>query len=327
MRRMTLHRMGEERGGVSVIIAVALVALLGFAALVIDVGMMYAERGELQNAADAAALAIAQDCADGSCLTTTTTAEDYANRNAKDNATNVADVDLTSSSVTVDVESWDGTPGGSSFAFLFAPVLGVDETTIGATATASWDVFPEGGTAVLPLAFSTCAFDDAPVGQIRLFQTHGNGMPAPCGGSAEPPGAFQWLDDPLNNCSAFVTIADDEPAQAGSDPGNDISQACKDLLPTLVGKKVLLPVYEDTDDSGQDATYDIKGWAGFVLRGWRFPGFVYPSYTIPGTACPGPGSCKGLIGEFVEFGALGDGFTVTTDPNADLGVPIVTLTK
>lgn len=318
---------GSERGGVSVLVALLLVVLLGAAAIAVDAGAMYSERAELQNGADAAALAIAQDCADGTCTSTMATAQLYADRNSKDNATNVADVQFTASSVTVDVASRDEAAGTGSLALSFAPVLGIEETTVGATATAGWNTFPESGTAVLPLAFSICAFNHASIGGVRLFQTHGNGMPAPCGGSGSPPGAFQWLDDPLNNCSAFVTIADDEPAQAGSDPGNDISQACKDLLPTLVGKKVLLPVYEDADGSGQDATYDIKGWAGFILRGWRFPGSQYPPTSIPGTQCPGPGSCKGLIGEFVEFSSLGDGFTGTTESDADLGTSIVTLTK
>lgn len=326
MRRVIGRLRRDAHGGISVMVALLLVLLLGAAAIAIDAGAMYAERTELQNGADAAALAIAQDCADGSCINTTATAELYANRNAKDNSTNVAGVQLTPFSVKVDVASRDGATGAGSLSFFVAPVLGLDETTVGATATASWSLFPESGTAVLPLAFSTCAFSDSPVGVPRLFQTHGNGMPGPCG-SGTPPGAFQWLDDPLGNCSAFVTIADDEPAKAGSDPGNDISQSCKALLPTLINKKILLPVYEGVDGTGQAATYDIKGWAGFILKGWRFPGSQYPSIPIAGTECPGPGNCKGLVGEFVEFSTLGDGFTGTTDPEADLGASIVTLTK
>ena len=45
-----------------------LVALIGVGALVIDVGRLYVERRDLQNGADAAALAVAQDCAAGDCL-------------------------------------------------------------------------------------------------------------------------------------------------------------------------------------------------------------------------------------------------------------------
>ncbi len=40
-----------------------MVALLGFAALAVDVGMLYAERTQLRNGSDAAAIAVAQKCA------------------------------------------------------------------------------------------------------------------------------------------------------------------------------------------------------------------------------------------------------------------------
>lgn len=47
----------KQRGSVAVITAVSLVSLLGFAALAIDIGNLLVARNELQNAADAAALA------------------------------------------------------------------------------------------------------------------------------------------------------------------------------------------------------------------------------------------------------------------------------
>lgn len=46
-----------ERGQVLVVVALAFVALLGFAALAVDVGYMYTVRHELQRCADAGALA------------------------------------------------------------------------------------------------------------------------------------------------------------------------------------------------------------------------------------------------------------------------------
>jgi len=54
-----------ERGSVAVLIALALTVLLGFAALVVDVGLSWAVRAETQTAADAAALAGAARLADG----------------------------------------------------------------------------------------------------------------------------------------------------------------------------------------------------------------------------------------------------------------------
>jgi hypothetical protein len=54
-----------ERGSVAVLTALALTMLLGFAALVVDVGLSWAARAEAQTAADAAALAGASQLAGG----------------------------------------------------------------------------------------------------------------------------------------------------------------------------------------------------------------------------------------------------------------------
>ena len=54
-----------ERGSVAIVVALALTLLLGFAALVVDVGLSLAVRGEAQTAADAAALAGASRLAAG----------------------------------------------------------------------------------------------------------------------------------------------------------------------------------------------------------------------------------------------------------------------
>ena len=49
--------LGDERGAVVVVVAMLLVVILGFTALVIDLSWLFVVRGELQNAADAGALA------------------------------------------------------------------------------------------------------------------------------------------------------------------------------------------------------------------------------------------------------------------------------
>ncbi|MFQ5414436.1 MAG: VWA domain-containing protein [Phycisphaerae bacterium] len=54
----------RRRGAVAVLTAVTLVVLLGFAALTVDVGMLYNSRADLQQAADAAALAAAARLSD-----------------------------------------------------------------------------------------------------------------------------------------------------------------------------------------------------------------------------------------------------------------------
>ena len=86
-----------DRGAVATLVVVLLAGgvLLGMGALVIDVGQLYSERAQLQNGADAAALAVAQGCAKGvaSCdASTSGTAGTYANGNALDSTSAVTSV-------------------------------------------------------------------------------------------------------------------------------------------------------------------------------------------------------------------------------------------
>jgi Flp pilus assembly protein TadG len=85
--RPALRLLGrDERGAVAIIVALLLgTVLLGLGALVIDVGQLYQERAELQNGADAGALAVAKSCATGGVCTASgalTTAGTYADKNA-----------------------------------------------------------------------------------------------------------------------------------------------------------------------------------------------------------------------------------------------------
>jgi hypothetical protein len=107
MSALTRFRRGRDRGAVAATVVVLLAsgALLGFAALAVDVGVMYAEREELQSGADAAALAVAKACATASldgCIDgdpdsepevdVYETAQSYANRNASDGRATVVEV-------------------------------------------------------------------------------------------------------------------------------------------------------------------------------------------------------------------------------------------
>lgn len=70
MRRMISFRYGtrDERGATALMIAIIVpVVLLGLGAIVVNVGGWYVARGMDQNAADAAAVAVAMTCAEGSC--------------------------------------------------------------------------------------------------------------------------------------------------------------------------------------------------------------------------------------------------------------------
>jgi hypothetical protein len=68
-REIAIRRRPAERGQTIVLVAVALISLLGMAALAIDVTTLYVARGEMQRAADAAALAGAKPFVDSGVTT------------------------------------------------------------------------------------------------------------------------------------------------------------------------------------------------------------------------------------------------------------------
>lgn len=67
---LRLLRLGNESGAVLVIVAAAMLGLLGFTALAVDGGMIYSEKSKLQKAVDSAVLAGAQGLRDSSSEST-----------------------------------------------------------------------------------------------------------------------------------------------------------------------------------------------------------------------------------------------------------------
>lgn len=99
--RRSSRRVGwrNDDGAVIVLVAILIAGgvISGLLAMVADLGQLYAERRVVQNGADAAALAIAQDCAEGvdGCPDQTAAdarAEQFANANAPDDVTAVTEV-------------------------------------------------------------------------------------------------------------------------------------------------------------------------------------------------------------------------------------------
>ena len=113
-------RLSGERGATAVVFALLLVPMLGFAAIAVDIGSLYAERARLQVAADAAAIAVAQDCSRGNCgdMLATARAMVVANDGDASAAQPVLNSDPLSVTVTgrTPVQHW------------FAPVIGHDST-------------------------------------------------------------------------------------------------------------------------------------------------------------------------------------------------------
>lgn len=152
-------RTGGERGAMVVLLALVMVALMGFAALAIDVGNMYAQKAQLQNGADAAVLAIAQDCVKNGLSTcqanAPTKAQTLAAANVNRGLVGVqSPVFPNANSVKVTATAGKN---GDGLDLSFAPVLGIPKASVNATASAAWGS-PIRGNAVLPVALSQCEF-------------------------------------------------------------------------------------------------------------------------------------------------------------------------
>ena len=136
------HRPQEERGQVIVLVVVMLIVLLGFAALVVDVGYAYYAHRSLQASADAAALAGAQELPNAAAAEAV--ARQYSssagNKNERGNLNGV-----TTTVTTKCIVSLGGCNPMNAVVVLesaptktfFAGLLGIDTFTVKAKATAA----------------------------------------------------------------------------------------------------------------------------------------------------------------------------------------------
>lgn len=283
MRRLNRRLNTGEHGAVAVITALFMVVLLGITAIVVDVGMIYAERFQLQNGADAAALAIAQDCAAGNCANAAATATLLAGKNSHDG---VSAATAVIAGNTVTVRTSTATPGGgSAVQHWFAPVLGINSTAVEAVAKASWGS-PSKAT-VFPFTAPRCMFDSAPT-DIELWIT----STSTCTGAGGKtlPGAFGWLDeDEKKSCQASVDV--DQIIEG--DPGKSGPQNCD-----VDGKVILLPVYESASGQGNNVSYVIDGFAAFKVTAHSWPN--------QSRSEPGCSHCTGIKGRFITLVSLAD---------------------
>ncbi|NGN83643.1 hypothetical protein G6N77_09265 [Arthrobacter silviterrae] len=329
-------RLDNQRGATAVLVAILMVVLLGFAAISIDVGMMYAERSQLQNGADSAALGVAYNCSSTrGCGSPTGTAGTLANSNANDTKSKINSVTFpTANSVQVNVSSRDAA-GNDFIRLAFASVFGINKADVVATATASWGP-PKSGTA-LPWTFGKCVFDQSltPDQKAELAAT-GNftGLPSSAhillrsdqnadypGCTAAlgfPTGGFGWLNLAGSQCQANIQVGTGE---AGSSPGNNFPGVCGPVMPTLLGNPVLIPIFSTSTGNGNNAIYTIYGFAAFQVTGWKFNPDVHPDSLAP--ACTG--DCRGIFGYFTKFVSLQEGMALGSGPN--LGGSIVKLSK
>ncbi len=338
------HR--RERGATALIFAFSLVVLIGFMAFAIDPGVLFQEKRDLQTGAEAAALAVAQDCAPtGTCPSQgamQTRARDYLSANLTDGPGRIVGnvvVDESASTVTVTVGGYDtannrdGDPNTTDL--FFGPVIGVDGFDIQARAVASFGGV--GAAAATPLIFSVCEYQMfGASGSQVVLKFHNSGSATICNGPAgqDAPGGFGWLV-PDGVCLAHTDAGGWFSSSPGVSPPGNGQKRCKtaeQIGLTVNGQPnplLLIPIFDQVQGNGSNAQFHLYGYAGFAVQGWFFtsqikgdPADVYKLHCHSKGPGPHPGNnyddC--VIGNFVRFYAPGE---VAGGP--DLGVTTVSL--
>jgi Putative Flp pilus-assembly TadE/G-like len=300
-------RLRDDSGQALVFVAVILTALCGMVALVVDVGSWYQADRHLQTAADAAALAGAQELP-----LEQSAAKSTAQQYAQHNYAGIPTPDVTFPDAgTIDVVAKADTPG--IFAKVLSSAFGV--VTVHAEAQARVlapellkDVAPiavykdEACIVTQPSCFNqtvTLAFNeddpyDPTKSKFGLLDLDRDG-------SAGAGDMKDWLE---NGYPDYLPINTTYPPANGEK--NGIKKQLQDAADDH--RVLLFPVY----DSATAAGYNVIGWAAFVIDDigkWAGKEHV-------------------LTGHFVTFIAtsLAGGNTLP-DPDEDFGVHVITLTK
>lgn len=272
----------DDTGASAVLVALLMIVIFGFVGLAIDAAALFAERRELHNAADAAALAVAEDCGLGArpcdVPTAMATSDMYADANAKDGLAGIETLELDLSAQTIYVQTHtEEAAGGTEIDPFFMHLLGFDGTRVRADATAQWGV-PSSLSGVLPLIVSHCEWEGNAGFTTTIF-THGGAQSAGVVDCNSHPGfdldedgrltgGFGWLEAG-NDCEMDIEVDHWYP----NEPGAAVPHGCKHLL--SVGNVVYIPFFYDDDGGVQgngQGEYFIAGFGAFEILSYKLPG-------------------------------------------------------
>lgn len=286
------RRRRPERGVTAVVVAIAMVMLVGFAAIAVDVGALWWDKKQLQNGADAGALALAQACAqdEGICPSDANdwdrTATEYAKSNdlaaRDDTAGKVSAIDRSGGSVTVETrtvrEAW------------FSRIWGREESPLTAEARAKWGAPLR--ESVLPITAATCGFDelgsDAFGTSIDIVFKDSKEMgtlelladgTVDCekivkDGARDYAGGFGWLAQGDKSCIAEIDLGT---GYAPGKPGVTNAACFKAFVERLIAGEVVeveLPLFDKVPAHKE---YRISGFITLKLTAVCFNPAEYPT--------------------------------------------------
>jgi len=260
----------DNRGQTTVLTLVFMVVLLGMSALVLDLGSWYRSDRALQQTADAAALAGAQ-ALPMSTGDATGLAIEYADKNGGGlGSGGIAFSGSVMANDTIKVNMTRQAPG------FFSKMFGLKSVTVGAHAAARVGTFNSAQFA-------------APIGvDVKHPMLSGSGCPCfddPTTLDLEKvgPGAFRILNidgskggtgqDILGEWITHGLDANMPLDWYGSDTGAKFNASeVKAALTARIGTELLFPVYRAIQSQGSNLQYEVIGWVGFHLTGFKGSG-------------------------------------------------------
>ena len=311
------ERAGDERGAVAVIVAISMTAILAMSALVIDIGAIQARRAQLQEAVDAAALGLAQQCAKASgtnlagCASSVLAgSQATATELGTDNLAGAAVGTPVFTSSTVKVTAMSTQVG------IFSGLFGSDSTGLTASATAKWTQ----PVTALPLAYHECALP-APSATTKVFLRSDaldvlNLFTNQCGLLGNVTGVLgaRWTAG-SGTCTFDLSLL----SYVGSTLSNLLPAQCVSTVNALPGKQVIVPVYGSVlvpivvNGVLLGYGYQVTKYALINLTGYDFEGVNLLGVSLGGPKditgnpqCPPPLLgldllCQGLQGYLVGY--------------------------
>ena len=260
-----MTRLRDSSGQAAVLTVVFMAALLGAIAMVLDVGSWFRAQRATQSAADAAALAGAQELPESPGAATGIATQYLGTNGGGAGEYSFASNRLVNDTITVKVtRQADG---------VFAKLFGIDSVDVHAKASARSGSIDRARYA-------------APIAVDRKHPLL-NCSPLPCFGTSTTldlaktgPGAFRLLNLDRSKGGTGGKIDAEWILRGydgymplgwyGSDPGAAFNDnKFKDALNIRLGDELLFPVYDKVQDTGANFDYRVVGWVGFVVTGFK----------------------------------------------------------
>lgn len=258
-----MEKLKEREGSTAIIFCIAAAALFGFMALVIDIGLTYTEKTRLANAVDSAALAASLELPNNPDGARNVAKEYLQNNNVNpDNAV----IGISSDNKSIQIDNY------TSINHLFAPLIGINSSTVNGSATAQLSPIKSVTGGIRPFAV---VIYDFVYGQKVTLKTgagdsyEGNYGAVALGGT----GSVVFRQNAIYGYSGTLTIGDYIDTEPGNMAGatnaiRDYINSENDSFENYSRNSIRLwtiPLIDALDGDGR-MQVQIKGFAEFYVE-------------------------------------------------------------